>query len=572
MENISNLWINISKCKNFILEDPILDWLDLYGNKKGYLKDSKISSKFENLLQEKNNIFRVQIIKKVENKLKIHTIKKNLSLRERVSRTIDNMYLGKDIICFPCLFNNNNNSYGNPAMIIRSDKINLVFDKEIIKKEKMNKPCLFSNNYHYLIIDIKHTKLKMDFDRNISNNKANKFLKSKLILYNYCLGSMQKYLPEISYTISKNYSYIDEQKKKVLDTDPLSNIGCVRLENNKMLINKAFSSIKWLHELNIDGSEWGVAPPNNSNLYPNMCNQDDFPWHQSKLDIANSIHEITMLWNCGPKIRRKAHLKGIYKWNKMDTIKMEMGEKKSNIINKIIDINCYSEDICISARKIKKKINKNIIKKGNLEFIVDFETINNFTECIADNEISLPYIFMVGCLTVFKNNKNEYETDFRNFTTKNLEENEEKRIINEWINYMNNFKEIYHSDNPKIYHWSNAEPVIYKQFLKKYNKNIDENLNFTDLLYVFKNEPIVVKNTFSYNLKEISKALYNFGMIETIWDDDNMNGKEAMIQAFIAYQNNKNSNQNKIIKKIKKYNYVDCKVIEEILQILRKME
>lgn len=571
MENLSNLWIKIHGCRNYILEDPILDWLHLFGKDNNFIQDSSFSFEFENLLQQRNKLFQEEIITKLQKKFNIYIFSNGIPIRERVSKTIDNMYLGKDIICYPGLFNNNNNSYGIPSMIVRSDKINLIFNKNIIDKKEVNIPCLFSNKYHYLVINIKHTKLKLDSDNNVSNSKSNKFLKSKIILYNYCLGFMQKYLAPVSYVISKNYSYVDKNNQKVLDTDPFSNIGYVSLEKNKNLINMSFSSIKWLHELNIDGKEWNINPPTNTNLYPNMCNQDDFPWHQAKLKIANTINEITMLWNCGPKIRKKSHLKGIYKWTKFDTNKMDMSQKKSNIINKIIDINCYSDDISISPRKIKKPNNKMIIMQDKLEFIVDFETINNFTECVADNTVSLPYIFMIGCLTIFRNNKGIYETEFRNFTTKNMEDKEEIRIINEWINYMENFKEVYDTKNPKIYHWSNAEPVIYKQYLNKYNKNQNVLLNFTDLLYVFKNEPIVVKNTFSYSLKKISKSLYNFGLIKTIWDDD-MNGKEAMLQAFTSYQSDKITKSNKIIKKIKKYNYVDCKVIEEILQILRKMK
>ena len=39
MHNLSNYWINVNKIKNFILDDPLLDWLDLYGKKNGFEYD-----------------------------------------------------------------------------------------------------------------------------------------------------------------------------------------------------------------------------------------------------------------------------------------------------------------------------------------------------------------------------------------------------------------------------------------------------------------------------------------------------------------------------------------------------
>ena len=35
---IDDSWISASSTRNFMLKDPILDWLDMYGEKKGYEK------------------------------------------------------------------------------------------------------------------------------------------------------------------------------------------------------------------------------------------------------------------------------------------------------------------------------------------------------------------------------------------------------------------------------------------------------------------------------------------------------------------------------------------------------
>ena len=138
---------------------------------------------------------------------------------------------------------------------------------------------------------------------------------------------------------------------------------------------------------------------------------------------------------------------------------------------------------------------------------------------------------------------------------------------------MNNFKTKLSCDSPKLFHWGNAEKIQFRN-VKKYHKkyNLPE-LNFIDLLDIFKNEPITIKNAYNFGLKNIGETMYNHKMISTIWDDKNIDGKEAMIYAWdahnIAYKNKKSMKNIQLIKEISKYNYFDCKVIQEITEYIR---
>ena len=147
----------------------------------------------------------------------------------------------------------------------------------------------------------------------------------------------------------------------------------------------------------------------------------------------------------------------------------------------------------------------------------------------------------------------------------NLTDEEEERIITEWINYMNFYEEKFNLQC-KIFHWGKAEQSVYNQVKNKFES---KTLNFIDLLDVFKTEPIIVKDSFSYGLKDIVKALHKHGLIKEIWEEE-MNGKEAMIQAWNQY-NNKSQKKNNVMGTIGKYNYYDCKVIDEILVFIRNM-
>ena len=72
-------------------------------------------------------------------------------------------------------------------------------------------------------------------------------------------------------------------------------------------------------------------------------------------------------------------------------------------------------------------------------------------------------------------------------------------------------------------------------------------------------------------------ALHDLGYIQTFWDKSNpcTNGADAMIQAYIAYQecekrNCANVRTSLLMKNIEAYNEIDCRVLMDILQTFRE--
>ena len=105
------------------------------------------------------------------------------------------------------------------------------------------------------------------------------------------------------------------------------------------------------------------------------------------------------------------------------------------------------------------------------------------------------------------------------------------------------------------------------------------NLNYPefeliDLLHYFKLEPINIKGCFGYGLKEIVKQLYNLKLIENRWED-NTDGLDAMVQILKTSEEAENKNipikRFEEIKRIIYYNYMDCRVIIDILKMLERM-
>ena len=78
----------------------------------------------------------------------------------------------------------------------------------------------------------------------------------------------------------------------------------------------------------------------------------------------------------------------------------------------------------------------------------------------------------------------------------------------------------------------------------------------------------------NFSLKSVVKSFNHNKFIQISYANlDIINGMDAMVMAYDEYKQLENSNYvptNNIIKKIEKYNEIDCKSIYEILDFLRK--
>ena len=165
---------------------------------------------------------------------------------------------------------------------------------------------------------------------------------------------------------------------------------------------------------------------------------------------------------------------------------------------------------------------------------------------------------MIGIIIKERNNKLKYISLIVN----RLTYYEEKMILLELDKILCKYKHSY------VYHWSNAEIYLLKNACKRHNLNIK--MKNYDLLKLYKEIPITIKGCFSFGLKDISKALYRHGFIKTKYEDSTLNGLDAMLVALIA---EKECSENKIenisnmskMKDIIKYNYVDCRLLLDLL-------
>lgn len=582
---LSDNMISATSIRNYMLNDPLIDYLKEYNietlldipiKKKKFTQTNDI---FVDHILNAGNQFENELIKLIMKNHKVIKVADFTESRQikKLNQTISLMKKGVPIIYQGVLHNHENNTFGLPDLIVRSDYINNLIGYSLISdEESIVSATLLGTKFHYKVIDIKHSTIQLRSDGiHILNYENIPAYKGQLYIYTLALNKIQGININKAFIWGKKYSY-ESCNIKYNITNFLNKLATVNYDDVDFdFIEQTLNGIEWIKTLKKEGSTWSLLPlPDRSELYPNMKNDKDGHWHLIKKELSDNIGEITQVWNCGFKKRKLAHIQNIYSWKdpkfNSKLLKMNNG-KKGPVIDKILSINRQKRD-----KFRPKKINydrDNWVNIKEMEFYLDFETFNaNLDSIIQDSEIiddPNQFIFMIG-IGYEKNKK----WVFKSFVIKNKTLESELKMFNEFMEYIN---QVLYNENKKtckMYHWSFAEVGSYNSFKTRHcNLKIDDkHINFYDLNKVFINEPITINGALDYSLKTIAKALKKHNLIESIWDTTSQcsNGLNAMILANNLYDSNIDVINDPIMKEIIYYNEIDCKVLWEIHILMKK--
>ena len=587
-------FISGSSIKNYMLNDPLIDWLDQYYSRKCITKKRKydddnicdidINSEIDkekkkiSILLQNGVTFENKVFDDIKNKFNTNAIQIAYSrkdyTKEKYDETLHHMKTGTPIIIQGIVYNMNNMTCGMIDLLIRSDYINKLITQNQLTENEINiKAPLLNHNFHYRVIDIKWTTLHLCSNgKLLRNTERIPAYKGQLAIYNCAVGHMQGYFPSKTYIMGHSWKY--ELRNKIYRGhscyDLLGHIDYEDFDNS--YIEKTKNAIEWVKLVREKGHNWmspfdGYEDDKNImiNMMPNMSNSFDGHWRKVKNILAKQKHELTSLWMVGAKNRYIAISNGIYKWSDDNCTASKLGIKDNtkvgNIINLMIDINKNNNDN-ILPKKIKNN-EKEWQSQNYNDFYIDFETVNGcFSEPIENIDINNSkyesvIIFMIGCGHI-KNNTFVYKS----FIAESITPASEKKIIMDWMNYVKSI-----SKNPRFIHWSDAElTALGIANIRCNNEDFIDNVTWIDLYKIFVNEPIIIKGSMSYKLKNIAKSMKQMNMINITWDNDITDGLTAMMSAVEYYKNN----DKKIMDEIEEYNKVDCEVMCEIITYLRK--
>ncbi len=583
---LSSQWVSATATRNWCIQDPILDWLDLYGRSNGFVRDDErrgydAETDMGRFLLEKGRAFEVGVMRCLEDTFEVVRIgqhSRDAHDADLYERTLKAMADGVEIIYQPVVQDLDRQTFGVPDLLVRSDVLNRLANQRVISDQEAASASILNNRSfprHYRVVDIKFTSLDLNAQGFVGNDSADRRKKAQLLAYNRALGIMQGYEPPVAYLIGRGW------KQTVKSVTTRSDSCLDRLAPADMrepaLGQLVDDAIAWIRRLRAEGGSWQVAPkPSVCELHPNMSNTQDSPWHTAKKEIAERTGELTLLWRITPKTRPSAHQAGIVTFNdaRCDSTIFGLAESYAAKLQKIIEINregCPDKvrPAKVSTAEVEWR------EPGPLEFYVDFETVSDLNDDLA----SLPQkggqalIYMIGCGHI-----EDGKWTFRAFTCDRLTEDCERAIINAWHEHMAEVRQrLWPTGKPLVFHWSHAEQsflnTAYNSARKRHAADWPDLDWFDFLVKVMREEPITVKGALSFGLKSVAKAMHRNGLIETEWTNGPGDGLAAMVGAWrcddkVALHGGKMIDL-PLMQRIEAYNEVDCKVMWEIVSYLR---
>lgn len=276
-------------------------------------------------------------------------------------------------------------------------------------------------------------------------------------------------------------------------------------------------------------------------IFPNMKNVDDYPFHEYKSNLAKDCDEITQYYYCNTIHRDYYH-----KFNKNKNYSCKSFNIKNTKTSryKLIHNILQQKDMTIFYK------NNNKLKFNGI--YIDFEIIPNIPTDVSNlNNIEfIGGIYNIGILIV-KDNSDKFISLYSHDLN-------EKQLIDEYINILDKYKDL------PIYHWTNAELIFLFQYEKKYNIHLHK-YNYIDLHKNFMNlyceNPKILPGIKNLKLKNIIKSmnldnnLYDSSMVDNGFDTINLFLKD--------YINKQTYNK----EKIQLYNKHDCYYLSYIHNI-----
>ena len=272
-----------------MLNDPLLDWLQLYGKSRGYVPRNVLASynkdlDFLEFIFAKGKEFEEGILRLLQRQFDVVTVAqdyKEISQLEKAEETFVAMQQGAPIIYQAVLWDAQNMNYGSPDFLFRSDIVQKLFPDSIPSQAaSASAPDLGDKGWHYRVVDTKFTTIHLNADgTQIGNGGSASAYKAQLYIYNRMLGRLQGFEPPESYLLGRGW---EQRQGGVTDrgSNAMERLGPVPQNGtvtNKVPIAVAVEeALNWVRKVRTEGQEWQLLPkPSVPELYPNMGRVDD---------------------------------------------------------------------------------------------------------------------------------------------------------------------------------------------------------------------------------------------------------------------------------------------------------
>lgn len=510
--------IAASELRNWVLEDPLLDWLERYGEEAGFVKDTDLPGYVPQadlgvFTRAKGREFESRVFDLLQERIAFTSIQGAAANEDSAyEATLAAVSAGQPAIWQGLVRDRAHGLFGVPDLIVRGDVLESVVPGSLGDLDAG----------HYYVLDIKYKGL--DLNKNGDLAASHKWDKVQISIYEHALAEMLQREPAPAFLLGRSLSGSAGKRLGCF-----SRLGWAK-PNDPRVLEQIERGIDWLIELEEHGRSWQVSPPSDARLRPNSKNNEDSPWHEAKKSIMDQLSQ-------------------------------------------------PSEAAVLMLPERFEANREEWFEPAHFEFFVDFETFNSMNDDFS--KLPLPngkeMIFMIGC-----GHEEEGEFRFEVWTAENESVEAEAKIIRAWLEHMGKVRmRLAPGAQPRLYHWYRHEPQEVAKAAERSNEEPWSTLPWYDLMdKVFKAQPVTIAGVSGFSIKPIARALSKGGAIDTVWGDSAVgDGIAAMAAAWWCYKeaaargNSPNESAlddgRPLMAEIEEYNLVDCKVMWELLRYVR---
>ena len=584
-------WVYASATRNYVLGDPLPDWLDRFGESKGFVPDViDERTDFSQFIFEKGLQFERKVISHLCHLLgngsdEVRTISRDgqygaARSEESVLATWRAMTEAVAVIEQGVLWDPENRTYGLPDLLVRSDVLTSLFPDALSSEEaEVAAPDLNIGARHYVIVDVKFTTLRLNAQGFVGNDGSNLAYKVQLHIYNRALARIQGHLPPRMFLLGRGWQQT-RRGSKVGVNDCMDRLGPIN-HNETPLSDLAEAAAEWVRTMRREGHGWSVLPePTVDELRPN-ANRDAGRWGGAVKRLLAAGGDLTALYGVSVAMRRRVNAEGLTDWRDGRVTPRSLGMTNganARRLEVLLDANrgLGADVLPLRVRSARSEW----IEPPPVEFYVDFETVSDLNDDFSrfPGRGGQSLIFMVGCGHIA-----EGEWRFECFVADELTQAGEVEVIERWLAHMESVADQSDATTPpKIIHWADHEvSSLRRAYADATAQNLDSGVDWTALEWfdflkrVVRSEPIGVRGAHGFGLKAITNALHGLGLVETRWEAGVADGQGAMVGAWRCQDEVAEGNVRRLIdcdlmKLISDYNEVDCRAMMEIVRYLRE--
>lgn len=585
-------WVSASAMRNYVLRDPLLDWLDLHGEASGFERDPlDPRTDFDSFVARKGREFEGAVIQhlgglgvgEVYQVADDEGVARDRCSDVAVEATLAAMRRRAPLVARGALQDVESRTFGFPDLLVRSDVLVRLFPGAATYcLATAPAPGLGLKECHYVVVDIKFLTLDLSASGGLTNSGSNPAYKVQLFVYNRALGALQGHLPQYAFLLGRGWKQTKRRETQRVGNcmDQLAPIGHDESTPRGMLREQADSAAAWVRRVRGDGHCWSVLPdPSVPELRPNATG-DHGPWKSAVGLIVDESKDLTRLWYVSAPNRDKANARGLLRWTDPEVTPAAVGvtgSKRQPLLQALLDVN-RGDGLSVQPARVGT-LRTEWHQRADAEFYVDFETVTDLDDDFSaiPERGGLPLIFMIGC-----GHLEDEQWRFSCFTADDLTEESEEAVIEAWIDHMGDVtRRLGANGAPRMFHWSAHEVTslesAFNAAAARHPAKAEQwsSLEWFDFLkLVVKAEPVVVRGAHAFGLKAMANALAALGHIDISWDTGPTDGLGAMVGAWWC-QDQVSAGQAQrladvgLMREIEKYNEIDCKAMMAIISYLR---